>query len=149
MRFVAVGDFNVDGALDFVAPTPATTLTLRLGNGNGTFVTDFYSYVGRSQEHVAVADVNGDGLLDLLTVNGNANSVSVMLNQSVPALRIDPIGNALRISWPHRPGFQFESSTNLASPWSPRGNLPPAVNGQITVTNQPSGKQEFYRLKRL
>ena len=149
VRFVAVGDFNVDGALDFVAANTSTTLALRLGNGNGTFVTDFYSYVGRSQEHVAVADVNGDGLLDLLTLNGAANSVSVLLNQSIPALRIDPVGNALRISWPNRAGYQFESSTNFGSPWLPRGNLPPAVNGQIVLTNLPSGEQEFYRLKRL
>jgi hypothetical protein len=120
-----------------------------LGNGNGTFVTNIFLNVGVSQGKVVVADVNGDGIPDLLTANGAANSVSVLLNQSVPALRIDPIGNAIRISWPHRAGFQLESSTNFGSPWLPRGNLPPAVNGQITVTNLPSAKQEFYRLKRL
>jgi hypothetical protein len=145
--FVAVGDFNGDGNLDFVTANSATSLTLRLGNGNGTFVTNNFLNVGASQWHVAVADVNEDGKPDLLTVNGSANSVSVLLNQSIPALKIVPADNEVRISWPDWAGYQLESTTNLAFSWSALTNVPAAVSGQFILTNMVDAGQQFYRLK--
>lgn len=146
--FIAVGDFNRDGNLDFVtASSGATSLSLRLGNGNGTFIANTFVGVGTTPSHVAVADVNGDGQPDLLTANSSANTVSVLLNQSIPTLKIAAAQDAVRISWPDWTGCQLESSTNLAFPWMTRSNLPPAVNGQIVLTNRLNGKQEFYRLK--
>jgi hypothetical protein len=99
-RFVTVGDFNGDGNLDFVTANSGTNISVRLGNGDGTFETNNFFNVGSAQWQVAVADVNGDGKQDLLTANGNANTVSVFLNLSVPALKIVPAGAAIRISWP-------------------------------------------------
>ncbi len=70
------GDFNGDGKLDLViAANAGTTVSyavfLLLGNGNGTFQapTIAFYYDGNAQVGLAVADVNGDGNLDLIFAN--------------------------------------------------------------------------------
>ena len=73
--WLAVGDFNADGKLDIVA-AQGTTIEIYLGNGDGTF-TSFktYPFPGVSTRQYAVgdailaADFNGDGKLDLLTLD--------------------------------------------------------------------------------
>ena len=57
----AIGDFNGDGKLDFV-----NSGLVFLGNGDGTFTTDNVFYVDMNYSVVA-ADVNGDGVLDLVS----------------------------------------------------------------------------------
>jgi hypothetical protein len=73
---VAVGDFNGDGKLDLVVPNvSATTVSILLGNGDGTFQTQSAYQAGYSPIAVGVADLNGDGKLDLAVVNnGNASN---------------------------------------------------------------------------
>jgi len=66
----AIGDFNGDGKLDYAVPRNSITTRetdVYLGNGDGTFqgpVAYFTSYYPLS---VVTADVNGDGILDLIT----------------------------------------------------------------------------------
>jgi hypothetical protein len=72
---VAVGDFNGDGKLDLVVPNvSATTVSILLGNGNGTFQTQSEYQAGYSPIAVGVADLNGDGKLDLAVVNNGNDS---------------------------------------------------------------------------
>jgi hypothetical protein len=49
------------------------------GNGDGTFQTPVAYNVGTGPSAVVVADLNGDGLLDVATANTGGNSVSVLL----------------------------------------------------------------------
>jgi hypothetical protein len=69
---VTVGDFNGDGAPDFVtANVGGATLNVRLNNGDGTFVqAPHYGQANTTYFDTATTDVNGDGILDLVTTGG-------------------------------------------------------------------------------
>lgn len=81
---IAMGDFNGDGKLDLVTgnflggATSAGTVSILIGNGNGTFQTAVHFAAG-TPAHVAVADLNADSKLDLVTASGNTNKASVLL----------------------------------------------------------------------
>ena len=77
--FVASADLNSDGKLDLVAVSmSADTVSVLLGNGNGSFQTSSALSVSRSN-FVEIADFNSDGKLDLTVANSSANQVSVLL----------------------------------------------------------------------
>jgi hypothetical protein len=77
---VAVADVNGDGRPDLiVANGDDDTVSVLLGNGDGTFQNQKTFPVGYHPVLVAVADVNGDGRLDLITANAGDNTVSVLL----------------------------------------------------------------------
>ena len=90
---VAVGDFNMDGKLDLIVADSGvsfgTTVSLLLGNGDGTFQTAVPYTVGVGAVSVAVADLNSDGLLDVAVANITSNNVSVLLNAG-QACRVPP-----------------------------------------------------------
>ena len=77
---VAAGDFNGDAKLDLaVTNSVDNTVSVLLGNGNGTFQPRVDYATGARPTSVVVADFNGDGKLDLAITNGSGNSVSVLL----------------------------------------------------------------------
>lgn len=79
---VVTGDFNRDGNADIAtANFGSDTVSLLLGNGNGSFQTAQLSQVGNQPNALATADFNNDGRLDLVTANSGAgaNTVSVLL----------------------------------------------------------------------
>jgi hypothetical protein len=68
---IAVADFNHDGLPDLaVTDWRASSVTVLLGAGNGSFrrVWSFPLRMPGTTPHVAVADFNGDGILDLAVV---------------------------------------------------------------------------------
>lgn len=78
---IAVGDFNNDGYLDYVvASLSSGTVTVMLGNGNGTFTAQPTTYtVGGYAEEAVVADFNGDGNLDVAFASSAGSGVTILL----------------------------------------------------------------------
>jgi hypothetical protein len=78
--WLAVGDFNGDGNLDLaIANESANTISILLGNGDGTFKLKSAPPVANGPVSVGVADFNGDGILDLVVMSSTANTLSILL----------------------------------------------------------------------
>jgi hypothetical protein len=76
---VVTADFNRDGRLDLaVANYGSNTVSILLGNGDGTFQAARNYTTDAYPRSVAVGDFNGDGKLDLVTAT-DAGTVSVLL----------------------------------------------------------------------
>jgi hypothetical protein len=78
-----VADLNNDGIPDIVVTSGENTVSVLLGNGDGTFGPPQTYAVGSLPYSVAVADVNGDGHPDIIVANGGGSkspsNVSVLL----------------------------------------------------------------------
>jgi hypothetical protein len=73
-------DFNGDGKLDLaVANYSSNTVSVLLGNGDGTFQHHVDYATGTQPVGVAVGDFNHDGNLDLAVTNTGDNTVSILL----------------------------------------------------------------------
>jgi hypothetical protein len=84
---VAVGDFNLDGNLDFVATSwQSNQLVMYEGKGDGTFTHSFDLSCGDMPLGVFTADFNGDGKPDLAVTNedtGISSTLTVFINRAV------------------------------------------------------------------
>jgi hypothetical protein len=79
-KAVAVGHFEGPSApLDVVTANANGTLSVLLGNGDGTLQNPISITVGGSLNGVAAADLTGSGLDDIVTTNTNG-TVSVLLS---------------------------------------------------------------------
>ena len=78
---VATADFNADGKLDAVVTDGDTgTLSLMLGNGDGTLNYVGAFATGSLPSGIAVGDFNRDGRPDVAVANRLSHTVSVLLN---------------------------------------------------------------------
>ena len=95
---VITADFNNDGILDLAVTNAncayqevgmalsdlicdAGTVSILLGNGDGSFQPHIDYATGKNPSALAAGDFNGDGKLDLAIVNSQDGSVSVLLGQ--------------------------------------------------------------------
>jgi len=79
---IVAGDFNGDGKLDLaIANAADNTVTILLGNGDGTFTQASGSpiAVGTTPYAIVAADFRANGKLDLATANSGSNNVTLLL----------------------------------------------------------------------
>lgn len=83
--WIAAADFNKDGRLDLVTANGnggrGNTVSVILGNGDGTFRTPRTFVVGANPAHVVTADFNHDGIPDIATSNNSGDSVSILIEK--------------------------------------------------------------------
>ena len=82
---VSVGDFKGDGKLDLAVANYNVNkpggVSILLGNGNGTFASPVAYGVGGEPSSLTLADLNGDGKLDVVSCNYHSDTVSVLLGR--------------------------------------------------------------------
>jgi hypothetical protein len=76
-------DFNNDGNLDLVTGNAAAaTISMLLGNGDGTFAEKEDFPVGAAPQSLVTGHFNPGAKLDLATANQDDGTVSILLNTS-------------------------------------------------------------------
>jgi uncharacterized repeat protein (TIGR01451 family) len=100
---IVTGDFNADGKIDLaVINYTDNTVSILLGNGDGTFTTQTPIAVGVGPGLLVAGDFNEDGKTDLAVTNFTANTVSILLGNgdgtftlhSSPTIGASPFGVA-------------------------------------------------------
>lgn len=84
---VALADLTGNGHLDIVCAnlnlnhlTQGGTVSVLLGNGDGTFAPAVNYVAGKDLSSVVLADFNGDGKIDIATTDVSSSYVGVLLN---------------------------------------------------------------------
>jgi hypothetical protein len=82
-RFVVVADFNRDGHQDLAFANQATEgpgeVAVLIGTGTGTFEPARHYPAQLAPFHLAVADFDNDGLLDVVVANSGSGSISILI----------------------------------------------------------------------
>ena len=97
-HWVETGDLDGDGDADVVVPAYGSGTVHIWRNDTGVLVAD-HVLVGQSGAlYAAVADLNGDAKLDVLTSNASVNAFGVHFNQSIADCNANGIDDPLDIS---------------------------------------------------
>ena len=94
--WVIADDLNLDGNLDLVTSNADNSISVLLGNGDGTFQSAVSYAVSNTAFQVAAGDFNGDGIPDLAVTNSYSNTVSILIGNGDGTFQphVDyPVGN--------------------------------------------------------
>ncbi|MEI6142279.1 MAG: FG-GAP-like repeat-containing protein, partial [Mariniphaga sp.] len=80
-KLFAIGDFNRDGIPD-VAFDNQNAVRVCFGDGNGSFTYSNSYAVGNNISSIITADLDADGVLDIVTSNADSRSLSVLWGNS-------------------------------------------------------------------
>ena len=77
---LAAGDFNGDGVTDLAASANSDAVAVLLSAGNGSFQPMKTFKVDLFPDHIAVGDLDSDGMPDIVTSSASRNTISVLYN---------------------------------------------------------------------
>src|ERR1700733_4573693 len=129
---VKIGDFNEDGLQDLaVANAKDNTISILLGNGDGTFTAATGSPipVGSFPFFLAVADFDGNGTADVAVSNDQDNTVSILLGKGD--------GTFTEASGSPIPNFNYNPGPIIPADFNGDGKVDLAV-ADFTPSNPPS-----------
>ncbi len=129
---VKIGDFNEDGLQDLaVANAKDNTISILLGNGDGTFTAASGSPipVGSFPFFLAVADFDGNGTADVAVSNDQDNTVSILLGKGD--------GTFTEASGSPIPNFNYNPGPIIPADFNGDGKVDLAV-ADFTPSNPPS-----------
>lgn len=149
---IKVVDYNLDGILDLVvASNGDNAVTLLQGVGDGSFRApmNIAVHAGGGPSGIAFADLNGDGIPDLVTANQATNDVSILLSGKRSAVTntvttcTTPVASVVA-------DFNNDKKNDMAVlnkgcntvsifVGDGNGNLTPAATPTITVGTTPTG----------
>lgn len=140
---IATGDLDGDGDLDVVrTPTAAgQVVNVHLNNGQGLFNTTNAQTIttGASTDGLVLADMDGDGDLDLIASNYADGSISLALNNGVGVF-----GTATRIGvgqHPTRPAvadLNGDGRLDILVPLSDDNTVMPLLNRAVVSSTRPA-----------
>lgn len=132
-----VADFNADGKVDLAVVDSAAfssengTISILLGDGNGTFQSAVNYPVGRDPTSIALGDFNGDSRFDLAVANFGTGSVSILSGRGdgtfLPAVNY----NAASTVFLAVADFNGDSKPDLAV--ANQGQFPDFTDGSIVL----------------
>lgn len=145
---LGTGDVNHDGRPDLIVTDQANgTVVIFLANGNGSFANALIPFAINGQQPVdlAVADIDGDGIPDVVTANQGDGSVSVMVSSRPPAtptplptLTPTITGTPTPTSTPTETGTPTPTGTPTATiTWTPLPTLTAVPSPVPTATLKP------------
>jgi hypothetical protein len=140
---MTTGDFNGDGKVDLaVTDQHDNTVSILLGNGDGTFQSPLEFSTGNFAAGVAAADFNGDSRLDLAVANLTDSTVSVMLHLPKPPTNLavtNVASGQVTLGWTASttPSVTYNvyRSTTKGGPYPPGTQLTSLPAGTLTYTD--------------
>lgn len=144
---VVATSLTTSGFTDLVTANHANnTISVFLGNGDGTFKTPATIATGRAPSSIAAADFNADGKIDLAVTNESDNTVSIFLGNGDGTFqnRVDyPTGNSP--VWVATGDFNGDTVLDLAvannsAPTNTNtGNTVSILLGQVNASGKATG----------
>jgi hypothetical protein len=150
---MAAGDFNEDGITDLavvnygdITNHPTQTLTLLLGNGDGTFTSaGTPTELGDSPNDIAVADFNGDGTPDLVIPELADFDTTILLDQLTQTETASVAGITIAGSGTHYVDAVYPGNTYFAPSTSNKVPLQGLI-APSTLTLTASTLNQLYSL---
>ena len=144
---IVATSLTTSGFTDLVTANHANnTLSVFLGNGDGTFKAPATIATGRAPSSIAAADFNADGKIDLAVTNESDNTVSIFLGNGDGTFqnRVDyPTGNSP--VWAATGDFNGDTVLDLAvanngAPTNTNtGNTVSILLGQVNASGKATG----------